>query len=275
MEAFIAGHRTWYAQAGTQGSRVLLIMGFGMSGRAWQPQIAALSEHHRVLYYDARGISRSTPGNGPHTLERLADDADALLQHIGWPNAHVVGVSMGGMIAQHLALRHPGRIRSLTLIATYGNGGVRSLPNPRSLALFGYANLKGGEARLEALKRLLAGTTPLTTAQLRGSVLDDVSTPANSKVRAAHLKAVIRHDVRRELHRLGRFPTLVIKPGSDRLVRPSACQRLADGIPGARLVSFPRAGHAVMLEAAGAVNTLLLDHFRAADQAEAPAATAT
>src|SRR5690606_19973287 len=144
-----------YEVVGDGGPPVLLVMGFGMTGAAWGPVVERLSGDHRVCWYDVRGLAQSTPGRlDRHTLPDLADDAAALLDHLGRDAAHVAGISMGGMIAQHLALRHRPRVRSLTLIATHACGRA-SLPGFKALRYFVEANVTRGEARLHAMRGLL------------------------------------------------------------------------------------------------------------------------
>lgn len=260
--ALLRGHRIAYGVEGDQGSPVLLIMGFGMSGRAWRPVFEAQREAHRVCWYDARGLGDSSEGDDPtqHCLEGLAADAVALMDHLGWSDAHVAGVSMGGMVAQHVALSYRPRVRSLTLIATHAGGGMhRVLPSPRGLALFALANIRRGEGRLRALQALLYSPEGRAgaMAQVDPQDLATLSRPASATVRRNHLASILRHDTRAALHALEGLPTLVIKPGGDVLVPPACSDELARRVPGARLVTFPRAGHGVLREEAAAVNAAM------------------
>ena len=109
----------YYVDAGA-GDPVLLIMGFGGDHLAWGLQMPAFAERHRTIAYDNRGVGQSSTPDVPYTTSMMADDAAGLLEALGIDSAHVVSVSMGGMIAQELALRHPGRVRTLQLHATYG-----------------------------------------------------------------------------------------------------------------------------------------------------------
>ena len=104
------------------GEPVLLIQGVGVVGECWRPQVDALKSDFQTLHFDNRGIGRSLPCSGPITIETMAADARALMDMAGWKSAHVVGHSMGGVIAQQLALDAPTRVRSLSLLCTFARG---------------------------------------------------------------------------------------------------------------------------------------------------------
>src|SRR6185503_16008027 len=110
-----------YALSG-QGPPVLLIQGIGVVGGCWRPQVEALQGRFQTLLFDNRGIGKSTPCAGPISIEAMAEDARALMDAVGWESAHVIGHSMGGVIAQQLALDCPKRVRSLSLLCTFARG---------------------------------------------------------------------------------------------------------------------------------------------------------
>lgn len=269
-EVELRRHRMYYELHGEQGPPVLLVMGFGMSGVAWGPQVDDLQRDHRVAWYDNRGIGRSTAGTGgseDHTLPGLALDAIALLDHLGWESAHVVGVSMGGMIAQHLALDHRARVRSLTLIATHP-GGLRHLPGLTGVRLFLKANLSRGVARLDALADLLY--PPEHRARLRHEGWDPqrlktIAMHTDPRVRLTHLRSIFRHDVRERLPELAGLPVLVVRPDRDVLVPPRGSDALAARIPGVRLAALANGGHGATSQEAGEVNRLVREHVQIAE----------
>src|SRR6478609_7338292 len=102
-----------------EGAPVLLIMGLGLSGGAWWRTVPVLSRHFRVITFDNRGVGRSESSTYAYTTEAMADDAVSVLDAAGVQSAHVYGISLGGMVAQQLALRHPRRAESLVLGATH------------------------------------------------------------------------------------------------------------------------------------------------------------
>ena len=112
-----------YELGGTiHGPRLLFIQGVGVIGEGWRPQVLELNGYFQTLVFDNRGIGRSQPCRGPISIEAMADDARALLDEVGWESAHVIGHSMGGVIAQQLALDCPKRISSLSLLCTFLRG---------------------------------------------------------------------------------------------------------------------------------------------------------
>src|SRR5437773_1743127 len=107
----------FYVEAGA-GDPLVLVMGFGGDHLAWGLQIPAFAAKNRVVAFDNRGVGQSDAPDAPYTTPMMADDTVGLMDALGIARAHVCGVSMGGMIAQEIALRHPGRVRTLQLHAT-------------------------------------------------------------------------------------------------------------------------------------------------------------
>jgi 3-oxoadipate enol-lactonase len=262
----LPGVDLWYETAG-EGTPVLLIMGFGVKGGAWRRQVPALSARHRVVWFDNRGVGETRAKPRPVSLGHFADDAAGLLDHLAIERAHVVGISMGGMIAQHLALRHAHRLASLTLMATHAGGRLVVPPLPGLKRFVGAHFQRRGRGR--AVLELLM--TPEYLAQAdHAEILRDLreelcrKSPAG---RLAQLGAVLRHNTRPHLGRLGQVPTLVVQPGRDILIDPRHSADLAARIPGARLVTLPDVGHGLLRERPADVSALLLGHFAAAEAA--------
>lgn len=263
MQVTVRGHSVGYDLEGS-GPPLLLLMGFGMQRVAWRHQVAGLKSDFTVCAFDNRGVGESTAGRLRVGLGELAADAVGLMDALGWESAHVVGVSMGGMTAQHLALTHRARVRSLSLIATHAGGGLfRTTPRLQALRLFFRANQAKGAARLDVLRELLY---PPGMAPLEEGSFDAIAEPTGGRTRLTQLASILRHDTRSQLRQLEGLPTLVIRPDDDILVPPHCSDALARAIPGARLVSVPHAGHGVTAQMPDLVNSLIREHALAAER---------
>jgi pimeloyl-ACP methyl ester carboxylesterase len=262
--------RLFYDRAGEAGPPVLLIMGFGVPGHMWMSQIPALSERHQVAWFDNCGAGKTRRQvRRPYNMRDLARHAIGVLDALGWADAHVVGVSMGGMVAQEIALGHPQRVRSLSLLVTHAGGLRNLLPPLRGLALFARGFLGPRSQRALAIERLIFPDAYLKTrtdvGRMRSVLRDHVVDAASARDRLAQIAAVLTHRTARRLGALEGMPTLVVKAALDVLVRPSECHRLHRLIPGSRLVELPDAGHALLYQCADRINALLLEHLMAAD----------
>lgn len=261
-----AGARLAYrVAAGPTADRppVLLIMGFIMPHTAWSLQLAGLSPFHPVAALDNRGVGQTEAPAGAYSMGLLASDARAVIDAAGWPDAHVVGVSMGGMIAQHFALEYPDRVRSLTLIATHPGGWRARLPPrlDRILRANTQKDRVGGAINLLFPPDYRAACD---MEWLRGLFARDLGAPVPLAYKRSQLKAIMGHDTRQGLANLT-MPTLVMQPGWDNLIHPRNSERIAARIPNARLSRYPDAGHGIIRQCVDRVNAELLEHFAAAD----------
>src|SRR3954451_21170158 len=130
-------HTQLYWESTGEGEPVLLVMGLGLSGGAWWRTVDALSRTFRVITFDNRGVGRSRGLTPAYTTDAMADDAVAVLDALGVAEAHVYGLSLGGMVAQQIALRHRRRVRSLVLGATMPGGRQAQLADEEVMAFFG------------------------------------------------------------------------------------------------------------------------------------------
>ncbi len=262
--AAIDGISLNYEVHGT-GEPVLMIMGLGVGLIGWRPQVEDLAgEAWRLCVYDNRGVGRSTAPRPPYTMARLAADALALMDHLGWRQAHVVGVSMGGMIAQHVALTAPHRVRSLALLATHA-GGWGARPTRTSLTGVLSAHLSGStRLRRRALVSMLhspqfieqVGLSTVETV-LRESILH---TPAPRHGMVGQVSAILRHRTLHRLPDLRGLPSLVITGTADAMVRHENSDAIAAALD-AKLLRFPGSGHAIHVEQRAAVSEALRRHF--------------
>lgn len=264
--ANVDGLQIWYDSAGESGPPVLLVMGFGGRGTAWGPQIEGLRQTHRVAYLDNRGIGRSERYTGSLSMRLMASDAVAVLDALGWETAHVVGVSMGGMIAQELALRHRERVRTLTLMATHAGGMGVFLPPMAGMGPF-LASVQGSpQRRVKSLMKLLYPADYLERANredIAARLTAEFATGVSPATMLAQTAAVVAHNTRDRLHQLAGLPTLVIRPGRDILIDPKHVDELHRRIPGAKLMHLPEAGHGFSYQCRDEVNAALMEHFDA------------
>jgi pimeloyl-ACP methyl ester carboxylesterase len=256
-----------YQQIGSKGPRVLLVMGLGMRGEVWKPQIDGLVDHCQLLYFDNRGIGDSDNIGEFLSMQDMARDALRVLDSAGWgEDVHLVGVSMGGMISQELALFRQERFASLTLIATHPGGPTSWLPPALGIARFLAVQLGPQDKRTEAMAKLLYPKNFLESCdreQLHERMRFQIGSRPNRHTMRKQLAAIRRHDTRQRLGQLY-LPTLIIKPELDILVNPQHSERLKRGIKHASMMVLPDAGHGVVFQSAQQVNDRLLAHFSSA-----------
>ncbi|MDH3623165.1 MAG: alpha/beta hydrolase [Myxococcales bacterium] len=255
--------RLAYRVFGDRGAPVLFVMGFGMSGRVWGPQVDELQRDHRCCHYDHLGVGDSERGPLFPTIHSMAGDGLRIMDDLCWDRAHVVGVSMGGMIAQELALSAPDRCRTLTLIATHGGVPFGSLPTLAGMWLFMRGLFGGKETRLRSVPRLLYPDEYLNSIDpiaFKAHMNERLGKPASLRTIVGHLQAVWRHRTESRLSQID-LPTLLVRPGKDILIRPTQTDRLAKRIPHAEVLRFDDAGHGVTFQKATELNAALRAHF--------------
>jgi 3-oxoadipate enol-lactonase len=255
VKASIDGATIEYDTAGG-GPALLLFHAFPLGLFMWDAQAEALAATHRVVRFDARGFGGSGPGQGPLTMERIADDGAALLDHLGIEQAVVGGCSMGGYAAFAFVRRHPQRLLGLVLQDTRAGADTAEAKANRA-ALAAKVLAEGSGAAVEAfLPKLLGETThrerPDLVASLRKRIL---ATPSLAIASALHGLAA-RTDSRETLPTIA-VPTLVLVGAEDALTPPSEAALLAAAIPRARFDVIPGAGHLANLENPAAVNAAL------------------
>jgi pimeloyl-ACP methyl ester carboxylesterase len=242
--AAIAGTELYYERRG-EGPPLLLVQGMGANAKHWgEPFLRCLERDFELVVYDHRGVGRSSALDGDLTIALLARDALALLDELAIDAAHVLGISMGGMVAQELALTAPDRIRTLVLGCT-SCGGTQSKPTPPAIIQRLTAAVLSGDfervlrAGFEVVVSPGYASQPANFAAFAAAARDF---PAPLQVLLDQKIAVEAHDAYARLRAI-RAPTLVIHGTADELLDPINGDLVASLIPGARLELLEGVGH--------------------------------
>jgi 3-oxoadipate enol-lactonase len=235
---------TLAATAHGQGPPLLMIPGLGSTRNVYAPIVPLLAEHHRVIVFDQRGIGDSDITDGPYTMAQLAADAASVLDAAAEESAAVFGASMGGMVAQHLALDHPERVSKLVLACT-GPGTPHAVPADRDAtrALLGKGAKTPEEAYRIACTVLYSRAFQATHQDfIEQQIRERARRPVKARAFSAQYEAVRHHDTWDRLPSL-RMPVLVVHGTEDYVMPPGNGELLAQRIPGARLVLLDGLGH--------------------------------
>lgn len=264
------GSRFAYRIVGS-GPPLVMIQGVGAHGTSWNPVIEILKKHYTCLTFDNRGIGASQPAGMRLSVDQMAEDTIALMDQAEWRSAHLVGHSLGGLIALQVALKAKPRVRSLGLLNTFARGA-----DARRMTL----------GKLWIVLRLRFGTRRVRTNAFQELVVPqeetrfkpDELTAKISRVLGHHIAdmpsiadeqtaAMSAHDVTARLGEISGIPTLVINGEKDPIARPSSGRAIASGIPGAKYTEIPGASHAFPILDPERCAELLLKHLDAAERA--------
>lgn len=265
------GHELYYEAHG-EGPPLVLVMGIGYDASLWLlQQVPALARHFRIIAFDNRDAGRSSRASAPYGIGDMADDLSGLLDALDVARAHVLGVSMGGMIAQEFALRHPGRLDRLVLCATAA-ATARSACDP--IRVWSWVHSADADGAMFAEQQFVWLFSPRflrdreAVAQTR-ALLASNPHPVGPDAYARQAAAYLAHDA---LERLGsvRAPALVVGGERDLLTPPWIVREVADAIPGARLeiLRGEGASHLVMLERPDEFNALVSDFLLESDRTQ-------
>lgn len=236
------GTRLYWNQQGS-GPPVLMIMGLSFTSEMWFRILPSIADRHRTIVFDNRGMGRSAVPGGPYTMARMASDARSVLDAAGVESAHVVGASMGGMIAQELALRYPKRVRSLILGCTTSRGLFGKWPE------FNQGPRQWGGDRMErerSLRNLLyARATP--DQLIEEDIRVRCGCAWSYKGFLNQFAGILLWSSYRRLPQI-QVPTLVVHGDEDRLVPPENGRVLASRIRGARFELLRGAGHVLVTD---------------------------
>jgi len=256
------GTRIHYEVTGKPGATpILMIQGLGASKNAWNLQRIAMATRFRIISFDNRGAGRSDKPTAPFTLEQMAEDAIAVLDAAGIETAHVVGASMGGVISQIVAVKHPHRVRSLTLVCT----ACRNHPWRQEL-LQSWAKTAEEKGMIEvgkeaaqwvmsprSFRRLVPAFTwmgPLAALRPRHSFVSQIDAILNT-----------REDLVDQLSTIT-APTMVIVGNQDILTPRGDSEEIAERIPNAELVVISGAAHGLMMEHSSTFNKILIEFLQ-------------
>ncbi|MDX6683478.1 MAG: hypothetical protein QOG94_3517 [Solirubrobacteraceae bacterium] len=251
------------------GEPLLLVQGMTGHSLQWgEPFLAELERDFELVLYDHRGVGRSAPSDGPFTIADLAADALAVLDGLGIDSAHVLGISMGGMIAQELALAAPDRVRTLTLGATYCGGPGAQFTDETVVNALAAAILSGDPARKVRAGWEFNVSPGFAAAEGNFERFARIAEqyPIALGMILAQVQAIMGHDTSRRLAGIG-APTLVVHGSADRMLVPANGELVAGLIPGARLELLDGVGHLFFWEQPERTAQLVREHAAAAGRA--------
>lgn len=248
------------------GPPVLFIQGTGLHGDGWLPQVVGLHDRHECLWFDNRGMGKSQPVGAAITVEQMAQDALAMMDARGWATAHVVGHSLGGLLALHLALTARERVRTLALLCTFSRGRDATRMPPKMLWLALRTMLGTRRMRRRAFLEYVLPPSLLAEANLddwaaRLAPLFGHDLADHPPVVMKQVAAMRAYDATPNLGHLAGVPTLVVSAAHDVISPPEVGRKLAQGIPGSRLVEVAGAAHGVTIQEADHITALLAGHF--------------
>lgn len=260
----MASHRTGFAELDDvkiyyeikgEGSPLVMITGYSGNSEGWDnvvPRVEALSRHHMVITLDNRSTGRSSRPEGEYSIATMADDVAGLLDELAIPRAHVLGVSMGGTIAQEVALRHPDKVLGLILVCTTP-GGERmwQLPGQREAFdklrwMFSPPEGTSPETVMAEILRL-AYYAPFLETNREKLLSATYEYPTPIETLRKQYDASLQHDTHDRLGEI-RAKTLIIHGEDDVLLLPEGARMLDEGIPDSELLMLPEAGHSVIEE---------------------------
>jgi 3-oxoadipate enol-lactonase len=260
------GDTSIYYESHGKGEPLVLIPGAGSTSSGSARQIPVFTKQYRVIVYDLRGTGQSEAPDVPYTLETLADDLAGLLSAIDIDKAHLMGASMGGMIAQYFALRHPDKTKSL-ILACSKCGGPHEIPVDAEIMDYWMhpKQLSPENSIRESLRFTMSQEfiekNPDIINQIIKQALESPP-PYNSPQSAMlQIQALLQNNTYDRLPEI-KAPTLVIHGDADRMSPVGNAKILASRIPNAELVILPKMGHAFTIEAFDESNRIMLKFLK-------------
>ena len=257
----VPGTELNYERAGA-GEPLLLIQGMSANHMAWGRPFASLLERDfEVISFDNRGMGLSRPVTEGFSIAEMAADTVGLLDALEIGSAHVLGISMGGMIAQELVLAHPGRLRTLTIGCSYCGGKGSQLMDPVDFQGLVEAMASGDQDRVFRAMYELNLSPGFRAEESRYADFTAMAAalPAPRETIGLQVQAIMAHDTQDRLAGLG-LPTLVIHGTADRVLGYPNGPLIASRIPGARLETYEDVGHMFWWEQPERTAELLREH---------------
>lgn len=242
-----------------QGEPLVMIRGISSNVDHWYEQVPVLSKKYQLLVFDNRGIARSSDPGGSFSTTDMAADTVGLMEAVGIKKAHVLGYSMGGMIAQEMALAYPEKVNGLILVATDCGISLRIKAKPEFSRLFSeMIRLGTNEAKKAAACCLFAKQTFETRPDIIQCYTEvSLRFPASPKTLGRQWAAITQHDACNRLPNIS-SPTLVITGSEDELIPPQNAKVMAQRIPVAQMISIDGGGHLFLIEQPEAFNEAVI-----------------
>ncbi len=267
-QANVNGISLFYKVQG-QGEALVLVPGLGAGHTAWFRQLPAFKKHYKVITFDPRSIGRSDRPKQPYAFKALADDVVGLMDQLGISRAHVLGQSLGGLVAQEVAIDYPDRVLKLVLVSSTVAGGDTNPTNPALMEALGYAEgtTEIDFPKVDTRKTMNAVIGMSFNKRLYRKAMQFLSRffvkPEMFDGLSDQLRAISGHNTVDRLH-LIKAQTLVITGAEDRIVSPHSSEVLADKIPNAKLIMVKDGSHGFNVEMTSRFNREVLDFLRAA-----------
>ncbi len=255
-------HGLYYEEAGA-GEPLVMVQGLATDHFGWMLQVPELAKHYRVITFDNRDVGQSKQADGPYEIADMARDALSLTERLELDSFHLLGMSMGGAIAQEMALIAPEKLRTLTLVVTFGGGG--NWATERARLWYEIRGLIDREMHLDWL--LLFGMSEQfyespDRVEYSKQLMRANPHPQSIEAFQRQIDASGRHEARDRLGSIS-VPTHVIGAEHDTLVPVWKSKEIADLIPGADYSVMPGAPHALNMERAEEFNAMVLGWLRA------------
>lgn len=227
-----------------EGTPLLLVAGLGLDGNSWWRSVPGFAERFRVITFDYRGVGGSGPARLSCTTDDLADDAVSVLDEAGVERVLLYGFSLGGMVAQRLAVRHPNRVSALVLGATQAGGARAVPPGAATLAYLWRGTFLSRAAAAKAAIPYVYGDRCRreTPERIDADIEQRRARRLDPRAYRGHVAAAMMHDAHESLRTI-EAPTLVVHGESDRLIPKENGELIVREIPEARLHLIPHAGH--------------------------------